>query len=189
MARTPAPARSALGAIVALALLLALWSGAAPAQSPAPSSETDIKAAFLYKFGDFVQWPPEAFAGEDRFVVGVMGADEIAEALERLVGERRVKGYPIAVRRLRPGDSLRGVHVLFVGSGESGRLAEILAAADAQPILAVTDSEAGLRAGSMINFVVENQRVRFDIALPPAERARLKISSRLLAVARKVIAS
>lgn len=169
---------------------LFLWGVAAGAQTSPPSSETDIKAAFLYKFGDFVQWPPDAFAGEQRFVVGVMGSEPIAAALERLISARSsIHGRPVGVRRLRRGESLAGVQVLFVGAAESAQLREILASAGRQPILAVTDSETGLGAGSMINFVIEDERVRFDIALPPAERARLKISSRLLSVARRVVAS
>ena len=174
------------------ALLLAaslLFSAAAPAQTAAPGSETEIKAAFLYKFGDFVQWPPEAFADAAApLVVAVIGADGVADALERLVERRRVQGHPLAVRRLRRGESLAGVHILFARAG-AAELRAILASALGQPILAVTDSEDGLGAGSAINFVVDDERVRFDIALPAAERARLKISSRLLSVARRVITS
>lgn len=175
-----------------LALLFAallLWAAAAGAQTASPGSETEVKAAFLYKFGDFVQWPPEAFSGATGpFVVGIVGADAIAGALERLVAQRSVQGHPVTVRRLRRGDSLAGVHVLFARA-EPAELRALLASAGGQPILAVTDSEGGLGAGSAINFVVEDERVRFDIALPAAERARLKISSRLLSVARRVIVS
>ena len=174
------------------AVLLAalfLWSVAAGAQTASPGSETEIKAAFLYKFGDFVQWPPEAFADAAApLVVAVVGADAIASALERLVAGRSVQGHPVTVRRLRRGESLAGVHVLFARGGDA-ELRAILASAGRQPILVVTDSEAGLSAGSAINFVIEDERVRFDIALPAAERARLKISSRLLSVARRVIVS
>ncbi len=168
---------------------LLLWAAAAGAQTASPGSETEIKAAFLYKFGDFVQWPPEAFSGATApFVVGIVGADAVAGALERLVAQRSVQGHPVTVRRLRRGDSLAGVHVLFARA-DPAELRAPLASAGGQPILAVTDSEGGLGAGSAINFVVEDERVRFDIALPAAERARLKISSRLLSVARRVIAS
>lgn len=174
------------------ALLLAalfLWSASAGAQTASPGSETEIKAAFLYKFGDFVQWPPEAFADAAApLVVAVIGADALASALERLVAERSVQGRPVTVRRLRRGEPLAGVHVLFARAGDA-ELRAILASAGRQPILVVTDSESGLGAGSAINFVIEDERVRFDIALPAAERARLKISSRLLSVARRVIVS
>jgi len=152
------------------------------------AAEVQIKAAFLYKFGDFVQWPPAAFARPDApFVIGVLGADEVAAVLDTLAADRTVQGRPIAVRRLRRGDSAAGVHVLFIGQAESTRLAEALAAVRGHPVLIVTETENALAAGSMINFVPEESRVRFDVALPSAERGQLKISARLLSVARRVV--
>ena len=174
-------------------LLLVLWLWlplAALAQQDSRAAEVQIKAAFLYKFGDFVQWPPVAFGRPDApFAIGVMGADELAAALEQLVVNRTVQGRPIAVRRLRHGESLAGLHVLFIGRAESAHLGETLAAARGQALLTVTEMENALASGSMINFVAEESRVRFDVALPSAERGQLKISSRLLAVARRVVTS
>jgi hypothetical protein len=168
-----------------LALLLSL---PALAQTEGRAAEIQIKAAFLYKFGAFVEWPPKAFVEPDApFIIGVLGADVLAGELEQLVSGRTVHGRRVAVRRLRRSDSLAGLHVLFVGRAETERLGEILEAASGQPVLTVTDSEEGLARGSMINFVTVDDKVRFDIALPQAERGHLKISSRLLAVARKVI--
>src|SRR5712692_8428740 len=103
--------------------------------------------------------------------------------------DRRVQGRPVAVRRLRRGESLAGLHMLFVGRSETGRLGEVLAAARGHAVLTVTESEDAIASGSMINFVAVDDKVRFDVALPPAERGQLKISSRLLAVARKVVSS
>ena len=170
-----------------LALTLPL---AALAQGESRPSEAQIKAAFLYKFGEFVQWPPASFARADApFAIGVMGAEEVAAALEQLVANRTVQGRPVVVRRLRPGESLARLHMLFIGQSDAPRLAETLAAAKGQALLSVTDSDNAISQGSMINFVAEEQRVRFDIALASAERGQLKISSRLLAVARRVITS
>jgi hypothetical protein len=167
-----------------------LWAQAGFAQTENRPAEVQIKAAFLYKFGDFVQWPPAAFGRADApFVIGVLAADELAGALEQLVANRSVQGHPVVVRRVRRGEPLGGLHVLFIGQAEAARLAETLAAARGQAVLTVTESENALAAGSMINFVAEDQRVRFDVALPSAERSQLKISSRLLAVARRVITS
>ena len=181
--------------MVALTLRIAafaalLWALPALPQGETRPAEVQIKAAFLYKFGDFVQWPAPMFARADApFVIGVLGADELAAALEQLVVDRTVQGRPIVVRRLRRGEALAGLHVLFIGQAESARLAETLAAARGHPMLIVTETENALAAGSMINFVAEESRVRFDVALPSAERGQLKISSRLLAVARRVITS
>ena len=160
-----------------------------PAQADAQVDEYRVKAAFLYKFGSYIEWPSGSFARADSPVtIGVMGADALAEELTRIVAGRNVNGRPVRVRKLRPGDPIAGLHVLFVGRGEGGRLAEILAAARGQALLTVTESEEGLELGSMINFVVVEDKVRFDIAPPPSESSNLKISTRLLGVARKIVA-
>lgn len=168
-------------------LLLALPNAA---QAQASQSETAIKAAFLYKFGSFVEWPPAAFESPAAaFEIGVIGADALAAELERVTAGRTVRDRPVAVRRLQRGDSLAGLHALFVGAAEGGRLAQILDGSKGRPLLVVTDAPQGEPPpGSMINFVAENDKVRFDVALAPAEQGRLRISARLLAVARKVIA-
>jgi hypothetical protein len=150
--------------------------------------EPQIKAAFLYKFGGFVEWPAAAFArAEASFSIGVLGAETVAAELERLVAGRTVQGRSIAVQKLKRGDSLTGLHLLFVGQSEAGRLAEIVGAAKGQPLLIVTETDNALARGSMINFITVDDKVRFDVALPEAERGQLRISARLLAVARKVI--
>jgi len=166
------------------ALLLAL-PGLTAAQA---DRELQIKAAFLYKFGDFVEWPASAFAGPDGvFVIGVVGADGMADELEKVVTGRTVQDRAVVVRRLRRGETLGRMHVLFVGQAEAARLPELAGAAQGQPVLLVTDSDNATARGSMINFVSVEGKVRFDVALPGAERGGLKISARLLAVARRVL--
>jgi hypothetical protein len=177
-------ARAALGAGLLLVCALAF------AQPERERAEAQIKAAFLYKFGDFVEWPPRAFARPDSsFTIGVIGADAIATELQQAVSGRTVHERAVTVRRLKPADALSDVHVLFIGRSEGEHLAAILAAARGLPLLVVTESADALAQGSTINFVQEGNRVRFDVALPPAERASLRISARLLAVARKVVTS
>jgi len=159
-----------------------------PAQADTQADEYRVKAAFLYKFGSYIEWPSESFARADSPVaIGVMGADTLAEELAQIVAGRNVNGRPVLVRRLRPGDPIAGLHMLFIGRSDSGRLAEILAAARGRALLTVTESEDALELGSMINFVVVEDKVRFDVAPPPSESGNLKISARLLGVARKVV--
>lgn len=166
----------------ALCLALPAW-----AQTESQATEVEVKAAFLYKFGAFVEWPPSAFANADApYTIGLIGADDVADELERIAAGRVVHDRPVALRRLQRGESLAGVHVLFVGKAQTARLAEVLAAAKAQPLLVVTEAEA-MPLGSIINFVPVENKLRFDIALAHAERAQLRISARLLAVARKVV--
>jgi hypothetical protein len=150
--------------------------------------EASVKAAFLYKFAGYVDWPPTAFASpEAAFVFGVVGADEVATELTKVTSGRHIEGHPVAVRRLREGEALRGVHVLFVGRTAADRLAALIRAAQQPALLVVTETERGLEAGSAINFVMAEDRVGFEVSLPAAERNGLKISSRMLSVARRVL--
>lgn len=171
-------------------LLRALLAGFLIAFAGCASAQTDlqVKAAFVYKFGAFVEWPPSALPSPGTaFEIGVLGADALADELERVTAGRKVHEHPVAVRRLKRGDPVDGLHVLFVGRGEGGR--EIPAGAKGRPLLVVTDEpQSAPPPGSMINFVAEDDKMRFDVALAPAEEGRLRISARLLAVARKVIA-
>lgn len=154
------------------------------------SGEWRIKAAFLYKFGGYVEWPAQAFERADSpIVIGVVGADALAEELMQVASGRTINGRSVMVHRLRRSDSLAGAHVVFVAQQESSRMADILASAKGQAVLTVTEADdAPPPPGSMINFVVVDDKVRFDIALQTAEQNNLKISARLLAVARRVIA-
>ena len=156
----------------------------AHAQGP---SEATVKAAFLYKFAGYVEWPAGAFAQPDTpIVIGVMGADDIAAELDRIVVGRQVNNRRLESRRVRPGDSLRGLHMLFVPRTEP-TLRATLAAAAQQKVLTVTDGERGLEAGGVISFVTVEDRVGFEVSVEAAERSGLRISSRMLAVARRVI--
>lgn len=174
--------------MVALIARLALAAALSTALSAFAQGEIQIKAAFLYKFGGFVEWPAGAFARSDSaFAIGVLGAEAVATELEQITAGRTVQGRAVSVRRLKRGEPLAGLHVLFIGRQEAARLAEILAGAEGRATLVVTEFDSALTQGSMINFVAVDDKVRFDVALPPAERGHLRISSRLLSVARKVI--
>lgn len=162
-------------------------SAACLAQGSTAVAEYQVKAAYLFKFLNFVEWPPQAADGP--LVIGVLEADSLAAELTAVVSNRLINGRTIVTHRLRPGDPLTGLHVLFIGRMPPARLAPLLAAAKGQPLLVVTDSEEAFAAGSSINFVQVGNKIRFDVALRPAELAHLKISSRLLSVARRVVAS
>ena len=169
----------------------ALLLAAAPAAGQREVAEaTQVKAAYVYKFGSFVEWPAGAFAGPDgNFVIGVIGADALAAELEKIVVGRTIHERAVTVRRIRRPEAAPGrIHILFVGESENARLQEIVAATDGKPVLLVTESESSLSRGSAINFVAVEDKLRFDVALAAAERERLKISARLLSVARKVLA-
>ncbi|WOB08236.1 YfiR family protein [Piscinibacter gummiphilus] len=150
-------------------------------------AEHQVKAAYLYKFLDFVEWPAAAFDGpKSPFVIGVAGSDVLAEELDVLISRRRAESRPVVSRRLGPGEAASGLHVLFVGRGAGARAANWLASTARQPVLTVTEADDAQPAGSTINFVMIDKRVRFDVDLRGAEARELKISSRLLGVARRV---
>ena len=170
------------------ALLSLLPPRSASAQNELQAPEPRVKAAFLFKFGSYVDWPAGTFASAGTpLTIGVLDADALADELTAIVTGRTVEGRPVVVRKLHIGDPTTGLHVVFVGKGADGRLMELLAPLKGRATLVVTESDDAIASGSMINFVIVDGKVRFDVALPPAEAGNLKISSRLLAVARKVV--
>jgi hypothetical protein len=171
-------------ACVCIAILAA--SGAAVAEDDA-SLEQRVKAAFLYQFAGYVEWPPNSFAQPSTPVtIAVLGADSLAAELSQVVTGRTVGGRPVTVKRVKPGESLAGVHILFIGRAENTRLSQLAQSAQPRGILTVTESDGALAQGSMINFVLVDRRVRFEVALDAAEKNGLRLSSRLLAVAQQV---
>jgi len=168
------------GCLLALLLLRGVV-GVAWAQADAATDEIHVKAAFLYKFTSYVDWPDSAFGRTDApFVMGVLGADMLQGDLAQLTAGRKVHERPIVVRRLQAGDPTGDLQVLFVGRSEAPRLD------GARPLLVVTEADGAMPQGSMINFLLVDRHVRFEIALPSVEKAGLRMSSRLLAVAQKV---
>lgn len=164
---------------------LACVAFSASAQSMTDDTlEYSIKSAFLFKFGEFVEWPPGAFASpEEPLVIGILGEDPFGSRLDQIVTGHSIGGRPVTVTRMRRIDQLRKAHVLFISRSESEHMDSIAAALQGKNILTVADFE---HADVAVTFVVENNRVRFDVNLPAADRAGLKLSSKLLSVARNV---
>jgi hypothetical protein len=170
------------------ACLAAAWllaAGSSPAWGQV-ARESAVKAAFLSKFPDFVEWPAGTFQRPDGpLVIGVFGNEPVASDLEQILAARPGEGRPVLVRRLREGDVAPGVHVLMIGATREARVRE-LAQAAVGPVLVVTEQEAGLRLGGVLNFHSDAGRVRFSASLPAAEARNLRLSARLLAVAQSV---
>ncbi len=173
---------------LALACLCAAAGAAAQAQNHVEprreASELELKAVYLLKFGDFVQWPATAFAAADApLVIAVAGADALAAVLEPLAQQKRLDGRSVMVRRLKRSEAWAGAHILFVANGELERLAGAQEGLRAASVLTVTDSGQASQAAGIVNFVVRDNRVRFEIDAEAAEAARLRISSKVLALA------
>ncbi len=182
----PAGARRALLRGLALGAALAFTAPAIPARAAPSVAEYRVKAAFLYKFLSYVEWPPGALASPGgAFVIGVVGPEAAVRELRRATAGQSVNGHAVSVRPLARGDTVADVHVLFLAGSDGDPPADTLAAARGRPVLTITESD--IEAGAVINFVVVDDRVRFDIALPAADAHQLKISARLLNVARRVV--
>jgi hypothetical protein len=176
------------------ALLLGVWagwlgicagSGVAQAQAVAP--EYDVKGAFLFNFTKFVEWPMAAFADEHSpLKLCVLGENPFGKALLKGLTESEVGGRKLIFTHLESANNLEACHVLFVSRSERDRLPQILAGLHNAPVLTVGDMPAFLEQGGMVNFILEGSKVRFDVNLEAAEPAGLKISSRLLALAKHV---
>jgi hypothetical protein len=174
-------------ALLAGLLVLAGASATAGENDGQPLLEIQIKAAYLYKFAGHIEWPPEAFTDTSTpFIIGVVGAGEVADELNRLKPGRAVNDRPVEVRVLKAGDAARGVQLIFVGGRDGAQLKRALEPYKALPALLISDVPGAMDAGSVINFVLVDNRVRFEISVGNAERHGLKVSSRLLAVAQRV---
>jgi YfiR/HmsC-like len=177
-------------------LLVLLLQAALLGRWPAQAQENRqpdyrIKAAFLYNFGKFVEWPDAAFASTNApLVIGVLGGDPFHGDCERIVGNKNINGHPVIVRQISYPTSarqasgypdLKNCHILFISASGSDNLPDILDALKGAKVLTVTDNlDHFATSGVIINFVMENQSVRFEINDEAARRAGLRISSKLL---------
>lgn len=170
----------AVGSAVAIAI--AAISGATGAQAQDRAMEYAVKAAYLYKFAPFVEWPPRAFASASSpLQVCVLGRDPFGATLDRAVRGQRVDGRPVSVRRLQRVDASSGCHILYLGSSSSQTAPEALRAVRGAPTLTVADNNG--EPDAIIRFVVTGNRVRFDINTAAAAANGVTISSKLLSLA------
>lgn len=157
------------------------------ADPPPIDIEYQIKAAYLYKFVNYVEWPASTFPQVNSPVtIAVAGADAIELELNKIKSRRPAEQRMLEIRHLSPDDSLAGVQVLFIGKREGSRLQQWLKRTQFQSILTVTETDDGLDSGGIINFISRENRIRFEISVAHAERSNLRISSRLLGVAQKI---
>lgn len=173
-----------------LLALTCLWLAigwAVPADSPAASSEYQVKAAFLYNFTKFTDWPTNAFTNSnDPIVIGIVGDDPFGQTLDGVVRGEMVGSRPLVVKRLRTGDDLAGCQVLFLSRSEKDRLPELLGQLKARPVLTVSDISGFAELGGMVNLQLVSKTVKLEINQVVAETGGLQISAKLLKLARLV---
>jgi hypothetical protein len=154
------------------------------AAEPPPPLESEVKAAFLLNFAKFVDWQPAFFAASGSpLAICIVGTDPFGPAIDELIQGEAVSGRKLVVRRIGEPPQPRTCQIVYT---EGGKEASRLLSALGPGVLTVGEGEGFLRNGGIIGFVIENRRVRFDINQKAAETAALKLSSRLLSVARVV---
>jgi hypothetical protein len=152
--------------------------------------EQQIKAAFLYKFCQYTEWPPRAFSQlNSPFVFGIMAPAAFVRELNTVVKGRTVNNRPIEIRELSNKDDLSGIHVVFLADTESQTMPLLQSRVSGQPLLVVTESESGLDDGAIINFTLTKNRVSFEVALDTAQQQGLHLSAEMLKVASNVRSS
>lgn len=170
--------------VVTLWFLLLCLMGSASAESV---SEYQVKAAFLFNFSKFIDWPANAFRSTPNTInICLIGEDLFGKVIDETVRGQSVGGHGFAVRRLAQIPRDDSCQVAFLGGLDKSRAEQILAPVKSLPILTVVDNEDGGDPGAMIGFVIEDSKVRFNISLDAAERAGIKISSKLLKLAKTV---
>jgi hypothetical protein len=159
---------------------LLVVSSACAQQKP---TQYQVEATYLYNFSQFVAWPPSAAATANSFNICVLGQDPFGPALANILPGETIGGKSIAATRIRTPEEAANCRVLFISSSESGRLKEILTVLRGASVLTVSDLPEFTRRGGIVQFLLVEDRVRFEVNLAAAERARLTLSSELLKVA------
>ena len=157
------------------------------AQGTPQASESDVKAAYLYQFTKYVEWPATFAGAANAITLCVLGDSGVAGALEKIAGDEAGAGRKVLVRQDPDAPHAPECHILFVGRGEERQLAVLFKTLDGKSTLIAGDDMSFLRRGGMVAFIVQDRKLRFSISLVAAEAAHLRISSQLLRHAVQVI--
>lgn len=151
------------------------------------AQEYQIKAAFLYNFTQFIRWPEGAsWRDGPEIVFGVLGQDPFGSALEQILNETVVDGKKLVVRRYADPAEIESCHVIFISSSETGRLESVLEMAGGAGVLTVGEMQGFAERGGIIQFLIERNKVRFQVNLDAAEKAGLKVGASVLSLAKSV---
>ena len=167
--------------------ILLLLAAATQHSKAEVASPYQLKAAFIYNFLKFIDWPPQSFSNTDApFVIGILGKDPFGSTLDNALIGKNVRGRPILVRRLENEASALQCQVLFVSSSERKRFKQILGKTAGRPILTIGEAEEFGLSGGIINFVVEENKIRFEINIDAMKQSGLKADAQLLNLAKIV---
>jgi hypothetical protein len=153
------------------------------AEEPLPS-ESQVKAAFLINFPKYADWPAEAFAETNSpIVIAVLGETPVTEEIQKVIAGRTVNGRKIVLKRLASGEAAGVCHVLFISAGEQRHSPDVLAKLKDAGVLTVGESDDFLESGGIINLARRDQKITLEVNLIAANKARIKVSSKLLGLA------
>ncbi|MEO8307597.1 MAG: YfiR family protein [Pseudomonadota bacterium] len=183
MIRTRNAAQRRFASGMAAVCLWVGWGVCCPAAEV--HSEDSVKAAFIFRFAGYVEWPREADASQP-FTIAVMGSGDIVMRLQTLALNRTLHNRPVKVRRVSGMRDVADAQVLYISPQHRADLKNLVSTAGRKAILVITDEEQGLDSGSSINLLMVDRRVRFEVSTEAAQRAGLAVSSELLSVATRV---
>jgi hypothetical protein len=171
---------------VAAAILLLPLSPSTAVRAQDATIEGAIKATYLYKFPPFIEWPRVAAAAADPFILCIVGNDPFGATLDRAVADQRIGNRPVILRRVAILGAESGCQLVYAAGSPAQSVASILAASRGRPIVTVTDGARDPQAKGIINFVIMDNRVRFEVDDRLAAECGLVISSKLLSLAAAV---
>ena len=171
--------------VVILVLFLTWTSGMpGPAALAQSANESQVKAAFVYNFVKFVEWPSEAFSDNRApLIIGVVGEDSTTSAIDQTINGKTANGRHLMVKRFPNFRAITYCHILFISSSQRDNVRQILAAIS-PAVLTIGETERFAQMGGIINFTIVDDKLRFEINATAAEKAGLRISAKLLHLAR-----
>jgi hypothetical protein len=173
-----------------LAIIPASLAAANTSAADRTLTEDEVKAAYVYYFAKFVDWPAATFPSPNApITIGVVGDDEFGNLLGKIVKDKTIQEHPIQVRLLKWPAELRSFQMVFVGSFEQKRFYQISESLKDRPVLTITETEDSSQIKGIMNLFVEGEKVQFEVNIAEAEKARLRISSKLLRLARGTVGS
>lgn len=174
-------------ALAALCLLsLCTSTPGIHAQAQEPNAEYQLKAAFLYNFAKFVEWPVNTFPDSTTpFMICALGIDPFGSSLDAIAG-KTVKDRTLVIKRIRSGGAVTGCQILYVSPNELPQAADLLRTVQKAPVLTVCDMDACAESGLMLNMRMVGNRVQLDINLEAVQHTPLKVSSQLIKLTRIV---
>jgi hypothetical protein len=170
-------------------MLISFFAFCGPLYAPADTltpTEYQVKAAFLYNFTKFVEWPDKAFSNSTTPLnICILGRNPFENSID-IISDKSVQERITTVKMNPDSIQLNQCHILFISESENNRMAAILNRLDHSSVLTVADTEGFTSAGGMINLIMRDKKVCFEINLKAARKAGLKISSQLLSLAVRV---